>query len=77
MARERPRPRAPGTHLALALQGLQLPLVRLLAQGLVNLGHDRNLLAAVTHGRVVLGLREVPHEPENSDPHRQRRLGTE
>lgn len=69
--------RAPGPHLALTLQGLQLPLVCLLAQGLVNLGHDRDLLAAVTHGRVVLGLREVPHEPEDGDPDRQGRLQTE
>ena len=64
-----------GPHLPLALQGLQLPLVGLLAQGLVNLSHHRDLLTAVTHGRVVLGLREVPHEAQDGDPDRQGRLG--
>lgn len=61
-------------HLSLPLQRLQLSLVRLFPQRLVDFGHDWDLLAAVADGRVVLWLREITHEPQHRDPHRQSSL---
>ena len=67
----------PARLLLLHLQLLQLPLVGPLAQRLVDLGHDGDLLAAVLDGDGTLGFRQVPHEPQHGDPHRHGRLGTE
>lgn len=50
-------------HLSFHLQLLQLPLVGPLAECLVDLGHNRDLFAAVINNHRALGLRKVPHEP--------------
>lgn len=57
------------SHLPLLLQNLQLLLVRLLSQCLVDFCHDRNFLASIADGRVVLGLWQVSHETQHRDPH--------
>lgn len=60
---------AAASHLSFHLQLLQLPLVRPLAEGLVDLGHDGDLLAAVVNDQLAFWLREISHEPQHRDPH--------
>lgn len=55
-------------HLSVCLQRLQLSLVGLLSQRLIDLGHDWDLFTSVVDGCVVLGLWQIPHEPQNCDP---------
>lgn len=61
-------------YLPLPLESLQLSLVGLLSQRLIDFGHDGDLLASVADGCVVLGLRQVSHESQHCDPHRQSSL---
>lgn len=57
------------SHLSLHLQFLQLSLVSPLAEGLVNLGHDGDFLAAVVDNQLAFRLWQIPHEPQHGDPH--------
>lgn len=56
-------------YLPLPLQCLQLSLVSFLSQCLVNLRHDRDLLATVSDGSVVFWLWQVTHEAQYCYPH--------
>lgn len=57
------------SHLSFHLQLLQLPLVGPLAEGFIDLGHDRDLLAAVNDHQLTFWLGEISHEPQDGDPH--------
>lgn len=58
-------------HLSLHLKLLQLPLVGPLAECFVDLGHDRDLFAAIINDHLAFRLSEVSQEPQHCDPHRQ------
>lgn len=56
------------SHLSFHFQLLQLSLVSSLAEGLINLGHDGDFLAAVVDDQLTFRLWQIPHEPEYGDP---------
>lgn len=57
------------SHLSFHLQFLQLSFVSPLAEGLIDLCHDGDFLAAIVNDQLTFGLRQVPHEPKYSNPH--------
>lgn len=61
-------------HLVGPLQGLLIPLVGPFAQSLVDLGHNWDLLTAVTEADLIFRLGHVSHKPQYSHPYSQRSL---